>query len=68
MDYEIYDSDYDYEYVPRRGSHTSRKTYLQEEILCLEKTLAKRRAELREADRLLHECNEDLAAVRREVR
>lgn len=64
-DYEVYDSDYEYEYVPR--THSSRKTYLQEEILCLEKTLAKRRAELRESDRLLKECDDDLVTVRKEV-
>jgi hypothetical protein len=65
-EYEIFDSDYEYEYTPR--THSSRKTYLQEEIICLEKTLAKRRAELREADRLLNECDDDLVAVRKEVR
>ena len=38
-----------------------------DEISCLEETLAKRRAELREADELLNDCREDLKEAREEV-
>jgi len=41
---------------------------LRDEIRCLELTLAKRKAQLREADRLLKECNTDLKCARDEVR
>ena len=46
----------------------SRKKMLKDEIKCLEATLAKRKAQLREADRLLKECNSDLKYARDEVR
>ena len=46
----------------------SRKNLLKDEIRCLELTLAKRKAQLREADRLLKECNTDLKYARDEVR
>ena len=59
------DDDFDYEYQPRGQRH--RKDYLIDEITCLEETLAKRRAELREADELLYECHEDLKDARAEV-
>ena len=45
----------------------SRKKMLRDEIRCLELTLAKRKAQLREADRLLKECNTDLKCARDEV-
>ena len=45
----------------------SRKKLLTDEIKCLELTLAKRKAQLREADRLLKECNTDLKCARDEV-
>ena len=45
-----------------------REDDLEDEIRCLEETLAKRRAELREADRLLQECNTDLRAAQDKVR
>ena len=41
---------------------------LSDKIKCLEATLAKRKAELREADRLLLECEADLIDARKEVR
>ncbi|XP_071115643.1 centriolin-like [Haliotis cracherodii] len=46
----------------------SRQTYLQDEIACLEKTLAKRTGQLREADKLLKECNADLKDAREQAR
>ena len=64
--YDVNESDYIYEYEPR--SRRPRPDYLSDEIKCLEATLAKRRAELREADRLLLECEADLIDVRKEVR
>ncbi len=60
------ESDFDYEYNPR--VYRGRKHYLMDEISCLEETLAKRRAELREADELLFDCREDLKDARQEVR
>ncbi|XP_052229704.1 centriolin-like isoform X2 [Dreissena polymorpha] len=45
----------------------SRKKMLKDEIKCLEQTLAKRKAQLREADRLLKECNTDLKCAREEA-
>ncbi|XP_033122052.1 centriolin-like [Anneissia japonica] len=41
--------------------------HIQREIACTEKTLTKRRSELREADNLLHECEEDLQSVRQKA-
>ncbi|XP_053381516.1 centriolin-like isoform X4 [Mercenaria mercenaria] len=46
----------------------SRKKMIKDEIRCLEQTLAKRKAQLREADRLLKECNTDLKCAREEAR
>ncbi|KAL4219131.1 hypothetical protein ACF0H5_021713 [Mactra antiquata] len=46
----------------------SRKKMIKDEIHCLEQTLAKRKAQLREADRLLKECNTDLKCAREEAR
>ena len=43
------------------------KDYLIDEMECVEETLMKRRAELREADRLLMECEQDLKDARAEV-
>ena len=65
-DYTTYDDDYDYEYSPRYQG--TRKDYLQEEIACVEATLAKRRAELREADRLLQECEMDFKDAQNQVK
>ena len=45
-----------------------RKDELVDEIRCLEKALAKRRAELREADRLLQQSNRDLRVAQDKVR
>ncbi|KAK2177182.1 hypothetical protein NP493_614g00022 [Ridgeia piscesae] len=64
--YDVNESDYIYEYEPR--SRRPRPDYLSDEIKCLEATLAKRRAELREADRLLLECEADLIDVRKEAK
>ena len=64
-DFSTQDSDYEYEYNPR--IRRPRKDFLIDEISCLEETLAKRRAELREADELLNDCREDLKDAREEV-
>ena len=48
-------------------NQSSYKSYLTDEMDCVEQTLTKRRAELREADRLLMECEEDLKHARTEV-
>lgn len=72
------DSDSDYDYDPLKsqrslrshrspGSHRSARGHLQHELECLEHTLIKRRAELREADRLLDECQQDLESTRTKV-
>ncbi|XP_070532103.1 centriolin-like isoform X2 [Ptychodera flava] len=45
-----------------------KKSDVMEEIHCLEKTLSKRRAELREADRLLFECKSDLNVAKEKAR
>ncbi|XP_077986474.1 centriolin-like isoform X2 [Glandiceps talaboti] len=45
-----------------------RKDEVVTEIHCLENTLSKRRAELREADRLLYECKSDLNEAREKAR
>ena len=63
---QINDSDYHYEFDPRYWG--TREEYLQNEIKCLEETLAKRRAELREADKLLQECHSDLTEAKIEAR
>ena len=65
--YSTYDDDYDYDYQPRYHGG-SRKDYLVEEVHCVEATLAKRRAELREADRLLQECEMDLKQAQNEAK
>ena len=66
--YDVTETDYIYEYDPR--SRRPRTDYLSVEInyKCLEAKLAKRRAELRETDRLLLECEADLTDARKEVR
>ena len=64
-DFLTQDSDFEYEYNPR--IRRPRKEFLLDEISCLEETLAKRRAELREADELLNDCREDLKDAREEV-
>ena len=64
-DYATYESDFEYEYNPK--IRRPRKDYLLNEINCLEETLTKRRAELREADELLNDCREDLKDAREEV-
>ncbi|KAL5012076.1 hypothetical protein ScPMuIL_010627 [Solemya velum] len=46
----------------------SRQKYIKDEMDCLQKTLAKRRLQLREADRLLKECNTDLKDAKEEAR
>ncbi|XP_074654226.1 uncharacterized protein LOC141908208 isoform X2 [Tubulanus polymorphus] len=61
---EMEADDYQYDYDP--ASLQSRHTYLVDEISCLEETLARRRAELREADRLLLECESDLQDARQQ--
>ncbi|KAK3605923.1 hypothetical protein CHS0354_017828 [Potamilus streckersoni] len=45
-----------------------RHNYMKDEIECLERTLAKRRMQLKEADRLLKECNMDLKDARTQAR
>ena len=65
MNVEMEDGDYEYDYDPR--SLQSRQNYLREELPCLEETLAKRKAELRESDKLLKECEADLQAAKQEV-
>lgn len=40
---------------------------LHDEIHCLEETLAKRRAELRLADKLLHDCQTDYQITQNKV-
>ena len=50
------------------GGGERRLDYLDEELACMEETLDKRRAELREADRLLQECLTDLKEAREQVR
>ncbi|CAH1781513.1 unnamed protein product, partial [Owenia fusiformis] len=57
--------DLDEEY--RDQTLRGRQKYLLNEVKCLETTLAKRRAELRQSDRLLAECQSDLAAARNEA-
>lgn len=49
------------------GLKTSRRNYLKDEINALERTLAKRRGQLKNADRLLKECNTDLMDAREQV-
>ncbi|XP_070176721.1 centriolin-like isoform X2 [Littorina saxatilis] len=46
----------------------SRQRYLKEEVDCLEKTLAKRTAQLREAERSLKETNTDLKEAKEQAR
>lgn len=41
--------------------------FLEDEIECLEDTIAKRRAELREADKLLLQCQTDLHEAQNKV-
>ncbi|KAL3870359.1 hypothetical protein ACJMK2_038429 [Sinanodonta woodiana] len=45
-----------------------RHNYMKDEIECLERTLAKRRMQLKEADRLLKQCNMDLKDARTQAR
>ena len=46
----------------------SRQGYLRDEVDNLEKTLAKRRGQLKDADGLLRKCNTDLQDARDQVR
>ena len=45
----------------------SRQRYLKDEIECLERTLAKRQAQLREAERMLKDTNNDLKEAKEQV-
>ncbi|CAH1781499.1 unnamed protein product, partial [Owenia fusiformis] len=67
LDAETEESDYDLDEEYRDQTLRGRQKYLLNEVKCLETTLAKRRAELRQSDRLLAECQSDLAAARDEV-
>ena len=49
------------------GLKTSRRNYIKDEINALERTLGKRRAQLKNADKLLKECNNDLMDAREQV-
>jgi hypothetical protein len=62
----VSDSDLEYDYVPSSG-YSGRNDFIKQEILCLEETLSRRRAELRAADRLITECEMDLADARNQV-
>ncbi|KAJ8300333.1 hypothetical protein KUTeg_021852 [Tegillarca granosa] len=59
-----YDSDESFE----TRIENSRQKYLKDEIECLERTLAKRRGQLRDADRMLKECNNDIRDAREQAR
>ena len=62
-------------YSARRGDddsfdeamERSRQRYLQDEVDCLERTLAKRQAQLREAERMLKDTNSDLKEAKEQV-
>lgn len=45
----------------------NRQKYLQEEVQCLEKTLAKRQGQLRDTERNLKDCNHDLKDAKEQV-
>lgn len=49
------------------GLKASRRNYLKDEINALERTLGKRRGQLKNADRLLKTCNTDLMDAREQV-
>lgn len=49
------------------GLAGSRRKFLRNEIDALERTLAKRRSQLQDADKLLHVCNSDLQEAKEEV-
>uniref|UniRef100_K1Q2Y9 Paramyosin n=1 Tax=Magallana gigas TaxID=29159 RepID=K1Q2Y9_MAGGI len=50
------------------GLAGSRRKFLRNEIDALERTLAKRRSQLQDADKLLHVCNSDLQEAKEEAR
>ena len=50
------------------GLKTSRRNYIKDEINALERTLGKRRAQLKNADKLLKECNNDLMDAREQAK
>lgn len=64
---EQFDSDDDDDDFDYREAKQKQK-YLQNEIECLEKTLVKRKAELRDSDRMLKQCTENLKDARNQVR
>lgn len=45
----------------------NRQKYLQEEVQCLEKTLAKRQGQLRDVERNLKDCNYELKDAKEQV-
>ena len=49
------------------GMAGSRRKFLRNEIDALERTLAKRRSQLQDADKLLRVCNSDLQEAKEEV-
>ena len=49
------------------GMAGSRRKFLRNEIDALERTLAKRRNQLQDADKLLRVCNSDLQEAKEEV-
>lgn len=49
------------------GLAGSRRKFLRNEIDALERTLAKRRSQLQDADKLLRVCNSDLQEAKEEV-
>ena len=60
------DDAYEHRDEPQRRGRP-RPRMLSDEVACLEQTLERRRAELREADRVLRECRADLVGARKEV-
>ncbi|XP_064649335.1 centriolin-like [Lineus longissimus] len=63
---DVEDADYDYNYDPR--SLQSRHSYLSDEVTCMEETLAKRKAELRESEKQLKSCEDDLLKAKNEAK
>ena len=63
--YELVESDFENNHDPL--TKAGRKPVLTDEIDCLEETLARRRAELREADQLIAEAEADLEDLQNQV-
>ena len=61
----VFDDDDSDSEDPRMAN--SRRKFLNKEVDALERTLAKRRSQLQDADRLLKECNYDLREAREQV-